>query len=70
MDVHKESIAVAVSWAGRGEARYWGEIANKKKSVRKLVEALSERTGGGLMLFCYEAGPCGYVLYREMLSVG
>ena len=70
LDVHKDTIAVAVSWPGRSAPRYWGEIANQAKSVKKLVEELSEPTGGGLMLFCYEAGPCGYVLYRELLSLG
>lgn len=70
LDVHKESIAVAVSYAGRGESSYWGEIANRAKSVKKLVERLSELAGGGRLLFCYEAGPCGYVLYRQLLSMG
>ena len=70
LDVHKDTVAVAVSWPGRSAPRYWGEIANKAKSVKRLVEELSEHTGGGLMLFCYEAGPCGYVLYRQLLSLG
>ena len=70
LGVHKDTVAVAVSWPGRSAPRYWGEIANKAKSVKRLVEELSEHTGGGLMLFCYEAGPCGYVLYRQLLSLG
>jgi transposase len=70
LDVHKDSIAVALAWPGRGEARYRGEIANETKAVKKLVEQLSALTGGGLMVFCYEAGPCGYGLYRQLLSVG
>jgi transposase len=64
LDVHKETIAVAVAEPGREEPTYRGEIANKPKSVAKLLVKLSAAYDGGLLLFCYEAGPCGYVLYR------
>jgi hypothetical protein len=67
LDVHKETIAVAVAEPGRSEPVYRGEIANKAKKVEKLVAKLSESYGGGLLLFCYEAGPCGYVLHRRNL---
>ena len=70
LDVHKETIAVAVAQPGRSEPEYRGEIANKPKSVQKLLDKLSEAYGGGLLLFCYEAGPCGYVLYRQILACG
>jgi len=70
LDVHKETIAVAVAEPGRGEPVYWGEIANKPKTVEKLLGKLSEAYGGGLLQFCYEAGPCGYVLYRRILASG
>ena len=70
LDVHKETIAVAVAEPGRAEPTYRGEIANKPKNVEKLVAKLSEAYDGGLLLFCYEAGPCGYVLHRQILSCG
>jgi transposase len=70
LDVHKETIAVAVAEPGRAEPVYRGEIANKPKQVEKLVAKLSATYGGGLLLFCYEAGPCGYVLYRQILACG
>jgi len=70
LDVHKETIAVAIAEPGRGEPIYRGEIANKPKSVEKLLAKLSESYHGGLLLFCYEAGPCGYVLYRRILASG
>jgi hypothetical protein len=61
LDVHKETITVAVAVAepGREEPGYRGEIANRPKAVEKLLAKLSEGYGGGLLLFCYEAGPCG-----------
>lgn len=70
LDVHKDTIAVAVARAGREEPEYRGEIANKPKKVAKLVERLSQEFNGEVLLFCYEAGPCGYVLYRQILELG
>ena len=70
MDVHKDTIAVALARPGRGEARYYGEVANTPKALAKLVERLAGEAGGELMLFCYEAGPCDYVIYRQLLRLG
>ena len=70
LDVHKETIAIAVAEPGRGEPIYRGEIANTPKKVEKLIAKLSEAYDGGLLLFCYEAGPCGYGLYRQLVASG
>ena len=70
LDVHKETIAVAVAVPGREEPIYRGEIANAPKKVEKLIAKLSEAYDGGLLLFCYEAGPCGYGLYRQLIASG
>lgn len=70
LDVHKDTIAVALAWPGRGEPAYRGEVANKPKTVAKLLARLSEEAGGVVMAFCYEAGPCGYSLYRQITEAG
>jgi transposase len=70
LDVHKDTIAVAVAERGRGEPIYRGEIANKPKTVAKLLEKLAGAYDGELIEFCYEAGPCGYGLYRQILASG
>lgn len=70
LDTHKDSITVAIAPAGRHEPELHGEIANKPKAVEKLLRRLSERFGGGLLLLCYEAGPCGYGLYRQIIAAG
>ncbi len=70
LDVHKESIAVAVARAGREVPEFRGEITNRPKAVAKLVERLSQEFEGELLQFCYEAGPCGYGLYRQLLELG
>ena len=64
LDVHKETIAVAVADGSGGEARYSGEIANTPAAVRRLLERYGR--GPGRPRFCYEAGPCGYELYRQI----
>jgi transposase len=70
LDVHKETIAVAVARVGRAAPESRGEIANKPKTVAKLVERLNQEFDGEVLLFCYEAGPCGYGLYRQLLALG
>jgi transposase len=70
LDVHKKTIAIAVAEPGGGEPIYRGEIANTPKKVEQLIAKLGEAYDGGLLLFCYEAGPCGYVLYRQLIASG
>jgi hypothetical protein len=65
LDVHKSTISVAIARGGRcSEVRHWGTIPNRADHVRKLAEKLS--AGGLLLHFCYEAGPCGYGLHRQL----
>ena len=64
MDVHKDSISVAVAAAGRAEARFYGKIDNKPEAIRRLISALAP--SGQRLHFCYEAGPCGYGICRQI----
>jgi transposase len=68
MDVHKETIAVSVAEAFGGEVRYLGEFHNTPEAVVKLVRQL--RKGDAKLSCCYEAGPCGYGLHRQLLEMG
>ena len=68
LDTHKETIAVAVADTLGGKPRYYGEIANTPDEVRKLVKKLCP--DGELLTFCYEAGPCGYEIYRQISQLG
>ena len=68
-DNSKETLAVAIADGdARGEVRFWGTIANRVEAVRKLVARLAAKHPA--LSFCYEAGPCGYGLYRQILSLG
>ena len=68
MDVHKDSIAVAIAHAGREAPVSLGTVANTHKAVAKLVQRLRQESG--MLLFCYEAGPCGYALYQGLTAMG
>ena len=68
LDVHKETIAVSVAEANGGEVRYVGEIANTPEAVVKLTRQLKK--GDATPSFCYEAGPCGYEIYRQLQELG
>jgi transposase len=68
LDVHKETIAVAIAEEGRGEPIYYGEIPNIAEAIRKLVKKVTSK--GEKVLFCYEAGPCGYDVYRQLTDLG
>lgn len=68
LDVHKDTISVAVAEPGReGEVRYHGVIANSEPAIRKLVKKLGPAEE---LRCCYEAGPCGYVLYWLLTALG
>lgn len=69
LDVHKASISVAVARGERGgEVRHWGSVPNRPDHIRKLVEKLA--ASGAQLRFCYEAGPCGYGLHRQLVEMG
>ena len=69
LDVAKMRHAVAVAEEGRdGEVRYLGEIGADTESVRRLVAKLEKRHRR--LHFCYEAGPTGCGLYRQLTALG
>jgi transposase len=68
-DTSKLRNAVAIADAGRaGEIRFLGEIDNTAAATAKLVKKLAAKYER--LTFCYEAGPTGYGLYRQISSLG
>jgi transposase len=69
IDTAKARNAVAVAEGGRdGEIRYLGEFDNTPDGVLKLIRKLADRYE--TLHVCYEAGPTGYGLYRQVLALG
>ncbi len=67
LDVHKESIAVAVAEAGRAEPRFVGTCGPQ---LRELLKALSRLGTPSDTLIAYEAGPSGFALARQLAAGG
>jgi transposase len=72
LDVHKDSIAIAVAEEGRrGEVRDGGVISNDLHALEKFIARLRKAHGKELILrACYEAGPCGFGLARRLRQLG
>jgi transposase len=69
MDVHKESIAVAyVAKAHNAEVTFLGTIGTRQVDIDQLVRKLPSKAQH--LVFVYEAGPCGYWLYRYLTKQG
>lgn len=69
LDVHKNSIDVALADDGRdGEVRFYGSINGDLESLQKVVRKLQSK--GAILRFVYEAGPCGYDIYRFLTKLG
>jgi len=69
IDTAKQRNAVAVAESGReGEIRYLGEFDNTPDGMIKLMRKLTERYE--TVQFCYDAGPTGYGLYRQIIDFG
>jgi transposase len=68
-DVAKTKHAVAIAESGRaGEVRFIGEIENTPATIERAVKKLAGRYGR--LHVCYEAGPTGYGLYRQIQELG
>jgi transposase len=66
VDAHKKDLFVAMLVGTAATAVTW-QLANEPNAVRRLVKKL-EREAAGPVRVCYEAGPCGYALQRQMTT--
>lgn len=67
LDAHKDSISVGAALSVK-EVLDVGKIANTSKAVADMADRLARRYGK--LSFVYEAGPCGYGLYRQLVAMG
>lgn len=68
LDVHKDSIEVAFI-DENGEARNYGKIKNNMNTLEKVIRRLHSK-GPKELKFVYEAGPCGYGIFRHLTGLG
>ena len=68
LDVHKDSIEIALAdGTAGGEVRHYGRVGGDFASLDRAVRQFGR---GRALLFTYEAGPCGFALYRHLLQQG
>ena len=51
-----------------GDSHFAIEPTNRPEAVRRLIEQLADKHGR--LRVCYEAGPCGYGLHRQIVALG
>lgn len=69
LDVHKDSIEVATAHPGReGEVRHVSSIAGDLVALDKALRKLISK--GHRLHVVYEAGPCGFVIWRHLSAQG
>lgn len=71
LDTHKEFSQVATLEDGRGvKPVNYGKIKTTKQAFVKLARTFQSKYPGATLHFVYEAGPCGYWIYRLLTSLG
>ena len=69
LDVHKDSISVAHVPDDRcADVTYVGRIGTRPADIDRLLARLRDKADH--LIVAYEAGPCGYVLYRHLTRRG
>ena len=67
LDVHKDSITLAIAEPGRqGELRLYGTITNDLHALEKVLAKIRKAHPGARLEVCYEAGPCGFGIARRL----
>jgi transposase len=67
LDVHKDSITVAYA-LDSGEVEVLGRIGTTQTDIDRLCKRLQSKARH--IRIVYEAGPCGYGLYRQLVQKG
>jgi transposase len=66
MDAHKKDLFLARLIGDERTPVTW-HVPNEPQAIRRVVRTL-EREAPGPVVICYEAGPCGYALHRQMTT--
>ena len=71
LDTHKEFTEVVYCFDQRdSDFHLLGRIKSTKPAIGKLTRNLQSKYPGATLQFVYEAGPCGYWIYRYLTSLG
>jgi transposase len=68
MDVHKKMHKIAMLLPGSEEPIEWA-VANRPDAIHRMVRRVKKKAPGPVV-FCYEAGVCGFALQRLIAAPG
>jgi len=68
LDVHKDSIAIAIAEADMKEVRFFGTVCGTTEALHAALKKIGR--DGSELCVCYESGPTGFVLYRFLVKPG
>lgn len=68
MDTHKKEHTVVIEYAGGDIVEYL--VKNTPSEIAKMVKRIKSRTQDSQVIFCYEAGVCGFTLKRRIEELG
>ena len=68
LEQHMDAITVTAAAPRRQPSGFCGDVPSTPEAVRKLMDRLDDAMMD--LRFCYEAGPCGYGLYRQLTMMG
>ncbi|MFQ5622082.1 MAG: IS110 family transposase [Paracoccaceae bacterium] len=68
VDTAKNSHDVAMLLPGSEKAVEW-KVNNEAREIKRMVKKVKRQAPGDVR-FCYEAGPCGYDLQRQIRKLG
>jgi transposase len=69
LDVHSQSISLAIAEPGGGEVRNYGTISGCLHSLEKTLAKIKKAHPGRTLKVCYEAGPTGFVIARRLAQL-
>jgi transposase len=68
LDTHKKEHQIAMRVGGEDQVRQW-TVQNRVEDIRRMVRKIRKQAPGPIE-FCYEAGPCGFAIQRQIESLG
>ena len=69
LDVHAQTIALALAEGGGGEARNYGGISNCLSTLERTLAKIKRAHPGAELRVAYEAGPTGFVIARRLAQL-
>ncbi len=71
MDTHKVFTEIAYSeYQRESTIEHFGRIKTTKPAIKKFAKQMQSKYSNATLHFVYEAGPCGYWVYRLLTSLG